>query len=545
MEGICKTILDLTRSKLVDSTREEELTEILTARDPVRLVTTRSLFPRPPLALVAFEVPRLKEKLWTGGRWLDPRSLSRCLDLFLHGQQDDCIPGLLSALGLDGSSSIRASPDGGLLLVGADSSAEVMARLVQGFRRTTGGLDLQVAAEPIWPDEALLGRSPDLVRPPRFGALLDSLRQQLSRSRQRVPGDSFPTLPGFLQRCQACDQALASERDEELGQLICPGCQTRRATGRAQSEPGGELPDEAIDMSDAGGHGRSDRTDHVAVIVASLSGVDPLVVELGGLDQVSLTHGAMDRVLVGATQALVERLGLRRRYQLHRTGVGQMTVVLPAGRSLDAVRRLVEGVEALLTQEAEALGGYPEIQEGLRQMRLRVGMVILRPHHPPRVAVGLAESLAGSARRLAMSAVGGPDPVSTIDFWVIHDGAPVSTCVDELRHQIHESRRDFRLTLRPYRYPDFRREILDCFRVFRRIPRSQVHELRQVLLADLRAADLNLRYRVASSEDWRSYATEFAGKDPSRWENLLFRTAGDGVRETSFFDLIELTEFLD
>jgi hypothetical protein len=36
-----------------------------------------------------------------------------------------------------------------------------------------------------------------------------------------------------------------------------------------------------------------------------------------------------------------------------------------------------------------------------------------------------------------------------------------------------------------------------------------------------------------------------AGKDPSRWEGGFFQMGEDGVRETSFLDLAELSEFDD
>jgi hypothetical protein len=550
VEGITQTILDLTRGFLADPARETELQEILDSRDPVRLVTSRSLFREAPLALVYMEIPSLPDLVFGLRRLLDSRGLSRAISQFIEGSQETSLPTLLSGAGLDRTALILSGPRAILLLAGASHAQALAARMLANFREATGGVPAEVATENLWPDEALLGRSPDLVRPPRFGALMDALTQKLQQQRggaaHNPPHGCARMIPGFVQRCQACDLHPATVKDDTTGEGICHGCHVRRTAARLPDPqpPAGVTPvvEEALDGADISRPGRDDRSESVAVIAAKIEEIWNLMSGLGGVDQVHLTQTALLSAVHQAVQSVAEKLGLRRRYQRHSFDVGELVLVIPANRALDGVRRLVDGIEAHLAREAEKLGGYPEIQEGLRRMRVHVGLCCAPGHYPANLAVSMASALRASARRLALRSAD-PEPTSTIDFWVLHDGAPISPLVDELRRQVYESRRDFHLSRRPYRFPEFKKEILEPLRAFRRVPYSEALEMRRALLMDLRSGDLNFRYQLAKSEEWRQFATEVAGKDPSRWDGLLFRAGPEGVRDTSFLDLVELAEF--
>lgn len=539
MEGISQTILELTRSYLVDSGRENELAEILASRDPVRLVTSRSLFSAVPLALVHFSLTSMTERLYRGTRWLDARGLSMALDQFAHGTGEDTLSGVLSAQGLPANAVAASLPGSGLFLCDAKRAQDAAAAVARAFAKTTGEA-LAVATEDLWPDEALLGRSPDLVRPPRFGVLAEAIHGRVMAAAGALPPPGYACLPGFVERCSACRAAPASQVFEN--DRLCATCAQRRELARTQPEAPAPHLEQAFELGETERERHEEQAGHVALVGGSLDGVGELVMGLGGIDQVALTHKAIGAAIDGAVSELVEKLGLRRRWQRHASGPGEVWLLVPASRALDGVRRLVEGVEAGLNREAEALGGYPEIQEGLRRMRLSVGVAFAPSTYGPALVADLARMLVQSARRLALR---GGTATSTVDFWVLADGQPHSGAIDELRHHVYETRRDARLTRRPYRYADFKHEVIEPLRAFRRLPRADVVDLKRQLISDPRAADLNLRYHVARSDEWRAFAVEVAGKDPARWENLLFRAGAEGARETSFVDLAELAEFHD
>ena len=547
METISQTILELTRSHLVDAARESELAEILASRDPVRLVTSRSLFRQVPLALVAFELSDVDQRLYHGTRWLDARGLSMALETFSHGAGDATLSAVLAAHGTSTASIVTALPGCGLVLAGAAHARPLADAIVAAFRKATGETPL-VSVEELWPDEALLGRSPDLVRPPRFGVLATAMHARREAAARAASPAGFASLPGFLERCGACRADLAvheADAAEPRSERLCERCHARRELARTQPEAPAPHLEQAFELAETERERHEEQAGHIALIAASIEGLPALIAGLGGVDQVALTHKAIGAALDGAVSELVEKLGLRRRWQRHAAGPGELALLLPASRALDGVRRLVEGAETGLVREADALGGYPEIQEGLRRMRLSVGLAVAPATYGPCLVAGLARALRASARRLALRRDPQAAPESAVDFWVLADGTPHSFAVDELRHHLYEARRDTRLTRRPYLYREFKHEVIEPLRSFRRLPRADVAELRRTLVTDPRTADLNLRYHVARSDEWRQYAVEVAGKDPARWETLLFRTGADGARETSFVDLAELSEFQD
>ena len=547
MEGISQTILELTRSYLVDASRESELAEILASRDPVRLVTSRSLFSAVPLALVHYALSGLEARLYRGARWLDARGLSMSLEAFALGAGEGTLAGAIAAAGLSPQCVAVSLPGSGLVLADAKRARELAAAIARAFAKATGET-LAVGVEELWPDEALLGRSPDLVRPPRFGVLAEAIHGRLTTAARAAAPAGLACLPGFLERCAACRAAPAShdaEPGERHPERLCELCHTRRELARTQPEAPAPHLEQAFELSETERERHEEQAGQVALIGAALDGLGELLMGLGGIDQVALTHKAIAAALDGAVSELVEKLGLRRRWQRHASAPGEVWLLVPASRALDGVRRLVEGAEAGLSREAEALGGYPEIQEGLRRMRLSVGLAFAPSTYGPALVAELARALVASARRLSLRAGPLAPPTSTVDFWVLADGQPHSTAMDELRHHVYETRRDARLTRRPYVYADFKHDVIEPLRAFRRLPRADVADLRRQLLADPRAADLNLRYHVARSDEWRAFAVEVAGMDPARWETLLFRAGPEGARETSFVDLAELAEFHD
>jgi hypothetical protein len=541
VEGISQTILELTRAQLVDAGREGELAELLTARDPVRLVTSRSLFRAAPLALVSLEAPSLADHVYRGSRWIDSRGASMILEEFARGTGSGSLTAALAPFALPAGALVYAQPGSALIVCDSARAKDVARAVASAFLAATGA-HAHVAAEELWPDEALLGRSPDLVRPPRFGVLADALRASVEASLDATPS-GLAYVPGFIARCGACRVAPASvAADATNAEAVCAACHARRERARTQTEVASQHLEQAIELTETERERHEEQAGHVALIAASVEGVAPLIAGLGGVDQVAMTRTAIASALDTAISELIEKLGLRRRWQRHAAAPGEVALLVPASRALDGIRRLVEGVEAGLTREADALSGYPEIQEALRKMRLAVGACFAPSTYAPALVAAMAQSLRASARRTALRHALGQ---SAVDFWVLADGAPHSSAVDELRHHAYESRRDVRLTRRPYAYPEFKRDVLDALRPFRRLPRPEVVEIRRQLASDPRAADLNLRYQVARSDEWRQFATEVAGKDPARWEALLFRTTADGARETGFLDLAELADFHD
>jgi hypothetical protein len=575
VERISQTLFELSRDQLADPARAPELEELLSARDPVRLVTSRGLFRKRPLALVAFEALEPAAMIFSGSTYVDALGTSRVLARFSAGPGSDSLPELLAARGLGPDAVVHATPGSGLLMCGADRGAELAAAVASGFRATTGGLHARVAVEEMWPDEALLGRSPDLVRPPRFGALLEDLERTLRPALASSPSSAgtapeaaeAAAIPGFLELCGACRKAPASVRGTG-GALLCEGCDHRRALALAlDGSPAGAAADpaEIADPAHPDPSRRERDMPSVALIAAGPLRARALIASLGGLDQVWLTRRAMQRSLDSTIRDLVERLALHGRHQRHVIDHDLRLLVVPASRAPDVVRRLVEGVEAEYQREAEALAGYPEIQEGLRRMRVHAGFCVAASSHPPALVCDMALALQASARRAALRRAapdGGrrppagpsgplPDgaPPSTVDFWVLHEGVPAGVMVDELRRDAYEQRRDLRLTRRPYVYEDFKRDVVDALRPARRIRPEVATEMRRRLIADGRVVELRAHELVASliasSVAWRAFAGEVAGRDPSRWDEVLLRPGEDGTRETALIDVIELAEFQD
>jgi hypothetical protein len=534
--------------------------------DKVDLLKDR--FPEPCLALLSFDVDKIKEFVFTTAKPLEVQGASAMIkDLEKDGR---FLRELLQGQGLPPESVIFSGGGTGLLLLPAQGAKSFAEAFQKGFAEHTGTGTCSVVWQVFAPHELITGpegfrgkpapEGTELIeagRSIRFGELIRLLADRLREIKEEKATIISPPLPGWLQQCQSCGREAASTKDRlwqgEKGEepdCLCLHCKAKRDKGREErhqlEQEGRET---AVSIEDIVRTKPGERG-YFAVLYADVNNLGQTLFELESLLDYALFSQAVREVMTEAVEGLISEFNLKGRYQAPVVGGDDLLLLLPAQKAPGAAKWLFQMVKELFPQKAAEIGGT--VAKHLKDLNISIGFAIVPAHFPIHFAVDYAEELLRSAKK-GQQEHGEP----CVDYLVLKDASPLSLSVEGLREGYlkREGRRwALKLTRKPVTAPQFC-EMLKEARRLRVVPRAQLQQVETLLqTASPKEIQLNLRYQWLRLESWKRFLG--SGEED---EGQVLRKAKEWLKdfilvrqdpesddfETSFLDLLELYEFSD
>jgi hypothetical protein len=253
-------------------------------------------------------------------------------------------------------------------------------------------------------------------------------------------------------------------------------------------------------------------------------------------------------------------------------GGDDLTVICDGQSALQFTRQFLIEFEdqTSLRDEAHYDGVIPKIaQAALKTDRLSAcaGVAIIKPHFPFSLSYELAEALTKSAKQvkeIVTNSDGRPYPCSALDFHILYDSSGVDLA--QIRQKLIRDQQQTKLYARPYvvtleaklpesearnlawvklhRWEDFERRVQALASQDeegrRRLPNSQMHDLRSGLMLGKELADA--RYRLIRD---RYLDQQIALLDGDAGSLFVKETVGGSTTYiTGFWDAIDAVDFL-
>ncbi|MCI0724050.1 MAG: hypothetical protein L0338_34585 [Acidobacteria bacterium] len=246
-------------------------------------------------------------------------------------------------------------------------------------------------------------------------------------------------------------------------------------------------------------------------------------------------------------------------------GGDDLTLICDGEQAMDFMTEFLQQFEAKTTEKngANRFGGIiPEIAKealGLGRLSACAGIAVVKPHFPFHAAYHLAEQLLQSAKQVKKQVCGdkGPYPCSAIDFHILYDASAAD--LDAIRSRLTADQDGTFLTAGPYVVTDLTNAAWSagvqkgkCWardhaivglkeRVAiiagRKIPSSQLHDLREGLFQGTEAADARVRQILHRYPELKKLL-ERESPQPS-----LFRSREGGKTcETRLLDAMDAAE---
>lgn len=244
-------------------------------------------------------------------------------------------------------------------------------------------------------------------------------------------------------------------------------------------------------------------------------------------------------------------------------GGDDFTVICDGEYAVPFTQEFLRAFEAA-TADANRQGGIiPKIAEsalGRGNLSACAGIAVTKPHFPFFSAHKLAEELLKSAKAVKKKVLSarGPYPCSAVDFHILYDAS--CSDLEEIRRRLTVDGGSTHLTAKPYVVTEMGNgwvpaEGLDWAKAHdidglekridainaennegrRKLPNSQLHDLREGLFLGREAADARLALIYHRYDDKGL-------KDLIEGKQSLFRTNGDG-QETRFLDAMDAAAF--
>lgn len=570
---------------LAQSLGDEEAASWVLERRLDRVDQLRERFPERCLALLSFDIDRIKEFVFASAKPLEIQGASAMVkDLEAAGEAGEgrLLRKLLDKQGIPSEAVIFSGGGTGLLLLPDQQAAGFAEALQKGFAEHSGTGTCSVVWQAFAPYELITGPegSPgepksksksnppagtELIRvekekPIRFGEILRLLADRLREVKEEKAWIASPPLPGWLQRCESCGREAAStedrlwlgERGEEPDRL-CGHCKAKRDRGREERKQlEREGRETAISIQDlVEPEERRDKRNYFAVLYGDVNDLGSVLFELESLLDYALFSRAVRKVMAQAVDELVQKFSLRKKYQAPVVGGDDLLLLLPAAKAPHAVRHLLERIPALFQEEAQKIRdqGAEEAARHLEGINISVGFVIVPTHFPIRFAVDYAEELLRSAKK-GLQKHGEP----CVDYLVLKDASPLSLPVEGLRRAYLERETPewkIRLTRKPVTDSQFVQMLEDAERLRKAVSRVQLQQVETLLqTASPQEIRLNLRYQWLRLDEWKRFFGSGSGD-----EGEVLRKAEEWLRdfvlvspdpnlpndlETGFLDLLEL-----
>ena len=530
----------------------------------------RKRFPDKSIALVGFDVDKIKDFVFTSTKPLEIQGASEIVkDLTQKGGRNlpNCsVYQILSDKGLSPDNVLFAGGGTGLLILPADKVEEVAGEIRSRFASASQTGSVSVVWELYSPRELVAGPEAPQKKPSSlppgvtiihgneadvmpFGSLMQLLADRLREEKGERLSPIIPPLPGYVRRCDSCGIRAAVKQDRlrvgEEENWLCSSCLSRRERGRIERERLKKQDQElqtAESINDiAGNQERS----YVALIYADANEMGQKLFKMQRMEDYAILCYTVTTVFDELREKIVKAFKLKERYQAPILGGDDLFLIVPAAKAAPIVSYLMERAKERFGQEAKALQNMNEtVAKELCNLTLSVGFVIVPSHFNIRFSVDYVEALLRRAKEAYRE-----KGEECIDWMVVKDGSPLSLKVEELRNVIYTRKtRDWslKLTIKPMTVQEFNKMMakIKCLEKAK-ISRHQLKLIQDLLENDSpRSARLNTRYQWLRVKEWKDIFFEGDMTKGEHWlKDFLLKEVHPQNYETGFLDLMELYEF--
>jgi hypothetical protein len=551
---------------------DEEAAGWVIRREQDKVEELRRRFPGRSIALVSFDVDKIKDFVFTSTRPLEVQGASEIVnDLTLEKPRkgDNKLPNcsvyqILIDEGLSADNVLFAGGGTGLLLLPADKAEKVAEQIRSRFASASQTGSVSVVWELFCPWELLNGseiesqKSLNLlpgvtiaqgngINGMPFGHLVRLLADRLREEKGHRLFAIIPPLPGYVRRCDSCGIRAAErlDRPREEENWLCSSCFFHRQRGRKELN---RLKDHNPELQTAESINdivREQERGYVAFIYADANDMGQKLFKMPRMEDYATLSNAVTTVFDKLREDIVKNFQLKGRYQAPILGGDDLFFIVPAAKAAPIVAYLMQVTERFGREAATLQGEAEAVAQELRDITLSVGFTIVPSHFNIRFSVDYAEALLRKAKEARHDKGGEP----CVDWMVIKDGSPLSLEVEELRRTIYTRRtRDWTLKLcaKPVTVQEFNQMMtwIECLNKAK-ISRYQLKVIQDLLEKDSpRSARLNIRYQWLRVKEWKDGFFRGDIVQGERWlKEFVLKEPQPVYYETGFLDLMELYEF--
>lgn len=494
----------------------------------------KSFFSSPPLALLSFDVDRIKSYVFATSKPLEVAGGSEIIKDFNEKDLGELLEGKIKPFTdpqLIQDNIVFSKGGSGILIIPSFCAPEIKEMIEKLLPLLSVTCTVTCFYKKLHLEDLFSkGTEP-------FGAITDHLIYQIRTAKEEK--DLYPIYetPGFLKRCDSCNIIPASEKDGD--DRICEVCNRKRSIGR-QRQFHKELI-EARDFRKLVGEGN-----YLGLIYLDANRMGSVLGKMGNLLSLAVFSELIDKIFKECIENLVQKLGIENRgFQSPVLGGDDVILILPAKEAPIAAKELLDCLEDRISFDSELKGVLPQGEE----IGVSVGLVIAHSNYPIRYVLNYAEILLKSAKAKYYK---NTTIRSAIDFMVIKDSSPLNVSIKRLRDQklwreIAGER--LYLTNRPYSLADYKKFIDDLLSLKRNVPPSQIRLVSQFIPKGKELSNSNFIYQILrNEEDWGRWLGSAIGP---YWRNNLLsflwecRKDDKGIfYSTKLLDWLELYDFI-
>jgi len=515
----------------------------------------------PPLALLSFDVDRIKDYVFATSRPLEVKGGSDILKSITDVGAPDGLYKWLSSLGIEEKNVIFAGGGSGLILLPASQAEDAKRAIEEGYRKETISATCTAVYELFHPHELIYGKDINTTlqecggryfdkgyieryksgKRMAFGKIVKLLSFKLRRRKEEKALEELSTffVPGFLKRCTSCGIYPAVEQDPFIKEdYLCNACYHKREVARKGRG------NEALSLEEIVRINKKEEDD-LALIYADLCKTGYLLEKAETMEDLSALSKALLEVMEKTKEEIVVRYKLDGRYQAPVVGGDDIVLLIPARYTVDVVRDLCERWKANLQREGAKLEVSEEVKKGFQRLRVSVGFIVAPHTFPIHYLFQYAQALLRNAKKHYYRE---GKEVDWIDFLVLKAGSPLNIDIEDLRKQEREREYNssiYHLTRCPYNGDEFKKlcENLEAI-IQGGIPSAQLYTILRLLDDHPFPAWINIVYQlIRNKKQWQKAMAKILGTtgepDYEKWANFfLFKDDNDYY--TSFIDLMDL-----
>jgi CRISPR-associated protein Cmr2 len=509
-------------------------------------------FSSPPLALIGFDVDRIKDYVFASSHPKEIRGASAIIEEFTDKQLKDWIKDFI-----DERHIIFAGGGSGIILAPRYQAEEIKKKIESEFQKLTLSGTCTVEYEEFFPYELVYGkRTGEIIYKATeskiksyldigyitslsdkehipFGKIAEILGAKIRRVKNSKIREEFYSLLGILRRCTSCGVRPASQVDREHHDYraaqpwktaICESCAYKRKREIGDKKKKDEFA--ARSFQDLV---KNYSKKYISVIYLDVNKMGEARENLKTPEEYKKVSEIIGDAFKEAVAYVKKELSGK--YQSLVMGGDDLILILPAEEASKMVERLIDFIDQKFKNPQ---GNVPKgLKEKLQNLTLATGFVIAPSHFPIKFLVNYAFDLLKEAKRLSYK-----ENKSAVDFLILKDSSPLNVSIEEYIKTNYETP-EICYTSRPYPFDDFKKNI-EVISKIKSIPKTQLNIIKELLLKESpRTALLNIRYQTVKMIDlWRNVL----GNNIIEWSDFFLQRK-DGRYVTKFIDLLELMEF--
>lgn len=546
---------------------EEEAAGWVVQQNIDKVDELRQRFPEKTVALVSFDVDKIKEFVFSTTKPLEIQGASALVSDLTESNTSNksLVDKILESKGLTRENKLFAGGGTGLLIVPKEKGQEIASEIQNQFAKETLTGSCTTVLQEFALHELIVGSdtpSIDNTKLPSgtivitkegrqalsFGEVFRQLADRLRESKEEKLFLPLPPLPGILHRCQSCGVEAASEWDkiqveeirEELPDRICETCSRKRKKGRDERKKLKDTPFQtALSIDNIAG---AEERGYLAVLHADANNMGRLLSQLPSMADYAVFSRTVDKVMREVAKDIVREHNLTNCYQAPIIGGDDILLIIPAQKVAGVAKDLMEKIKEKFARAAGEIGG--DVASHLKKVGMSLGFVIVPSHFAIRFATDYAETLLHSAKEKRYET-----EEDCLDYLVIKDASPLIMSISDLR-RLHFRREALEWTLaltdKPVTVSKFR-EMLDDVKNLQDagVAQSQLHQTETLLMQETpKVAALNMRYQWLQVESWRRFCHLKGYGDVGHCIQASGILSGKHPDyRSSFLDLLELYEF--